>query len=395
MRKSQSALEYMSTYGWAILIIVIVAGVLYSLGIFNPSSSAGTTVTGFSGLGSPQALCMANGGLRLQLGNNLGQTINVTRINVTSNGVTETVLPNQTISPQGTYIFYVPNVCGNSAGARYSFTSSVTYTEPGQVFQGPYFSSGKASGTVSSTILPAEVAYFQGSHDGSYSSTSYISAPSSLSGENFNWTVTAWVYISQNTSSNPPSWTLPFFAFSPGSIRYEAFAFYSNAWTTSAPIGMTVHVCAADLNSGSIDSIIYSGLLGEWHFVAASIGFYNPKAGYATVYYRLDNNNVSFTHAYNISGAPPILIGSQSYCDGNNFNGYISDVQLYNTNLSISQIQTIKSNGIYGSALNNGHLVSWWPLNGTVGAWVKDYSGDNFNGTMTGPVSFTSNYPAP
>ena len=34
-RRSQSALEYMMTYGWAILIIVIVAVILYSMGIFN------------------------------------------------------------------------------------------------------------------------------------------------------------------------------------------------------------------------------------------------------------------------------------------------------------------------------------------------------------------------
>ena len=38
-KRSQSALEYMMTYGWAILIIVIVAVILYSMGIFNPSSS--------------------------------------------------------------------------------------------------------------------------------------------------------------------------------------------------------------------------------------------------------------------------------------------------------------------------------------------------------------------
>ena len=49
--RSQSALEYMMTYGWAILIIVIVAGVLYGLGIFSPSSSISATITGFSGLG--------------------------------------------------------------------------------------------------------------------------------------------------------------------------------------------------------------------------------------------------------------------------------------------------------------------------------------------------------
>ena len=51
-KRSQSALEYMMTYGWAILIIVIVAVILYSMGIFNPSSSVSSTVIGFSGLGS-------------------------------------------------------------------------------------------------------------------------------------------------------------------------------------------------------------------------------------------------------------------------------------------------------------------------------------------------------
>ena len=58
-KRSQSALEYMMTYGWAILIIVIVAVILYSMGIFNPSSSISATVTGFSGLGSVTAQCTA------------------------------------------------------------------------------------------------------------------------------------------------------------------------------------------------------------------------------------------------------------------------------------------------------------------------------------------------
>ena len=33
--KSQSAMEYLMTYGWAILIIAVVLGALYSLGVFN------------------------------------------------------------------------------------------------------------------------------------------------------------------------------------------------------------------------------------------------------------------------------------------------------------------------------------------------------------------------
>ncbi len=38
--KLQSAMEYLMTYGWAILVIAVVLGVLYSLGIFSPSNFA-------------------------------------------------------------------------------------------------------------------------------------------------------------------------------------------------------------------------------------------------------------------------------------------------------------------------------------------------------------------
>ncbi len=39
-KKIQSAMEYLMTYGWAILVIAVVLGVLYSLGIFSPSNFA-------------------------------------------------------------------------------------------------------------------------------------------------------------------------------------------------------------------------------------------------------------------------------------------------------------------------------------------------------------------
>ena len=38
--KQQSAMEYLMTYGWAILIIAVVLGVLYYLGVFNSSNLA-------------------------------------------------------------------------------------------------------------------------------------------------------------------------------------------------------------------------------------------------------------------------------------------------------------------------------------------------------------------
>jgi hypothetical protein len=37
MRKGQTAMEYLMTYGWAILIVIVVVAALYSMGVFTTS----------------------------------------------------------------------------------------------------------------------------------------------------------------------------------------------------------------------------------------------------------------------------------------------------------------------------------------------------------------------
>ncbi|MFH1424683.1 MAG: hypothetical protein ABIG20_03305 [archaeon] len=44
-KKGQTAMEYLMTYGWAIIIVVIVGVALWRLGVFTPS--AGTVASGF------------------------------------------------------------------------------------------------------------------------------------------------------------------------------------------------------------------------------------------------------------------------------------------------------------------------------------------------------------
>ncbi len=48
-KKLQSAMEYLMTYGWAILIIAVVIGVLYAMGIFNGSGLLGSFCTAQTG----------------------------------------------------------------------------------------------------------------------------------------------------------------------------------------------------------------------------------------------------------------------------------------------------------------------------------------------------------
>jgi len=47
-KKSQAALEYLLTYGWAILIVIIVGASLYALGVFSPGTWTGKRQTGFA-----------------------------------------------------------------------------------------------------------------------------------------------------------------------------------------------------------------------------------------------------------------------------------------------------------------------------------------------------------
>jgi hypothetical protein len=47
--RAQSAMEYLMTYGWAILIIAVVLGALFSLGVFSSGNLLGTACIAYSG----------------------------------------------------------------------------------------------------------------------------------------------------------------------------------------------------------------------------------------------------------------------------------------------------------------------------------------------------------
>ena len=82
-----------------------------------------------------------------------------------------------------------------------------------------------------------------------------------------------------------------------------------------------------------------------------------------------------------ISNAPvDFYIGARHNNDGTGatdlWHGLISNVQIYNTSLSSSEIASLYQEGIGGVPIDPSHIVGWWPLNGN----AQDYSGDNNNG---------------
>jgi hypothetical protein len=73
--KAQSAMEYLMTYGWAILIIAVVLGALFSLGVFNGSSLIGTACIASSGYLCQNPVLNTAGTLSFTFGQNTGYPI--------------------------------------------------------------------------------------------------------------------------------------------------------------------------------------------------------------------------------------------------------------------------------------------------------------------------------
>jgi len=87
-KKTQSALEYLLTYSWAFIIIVIVGAALFALGVFNPAGSTAIQVRGLSNFHIDDAKIISNGDLTLVLGVRTGKTTNVTDIDYSVQGLT-------------------------------------------------------------------------------------------------------------------------------------------------------------------------------------------------------------------------------------------------------------------------------------------------------------------
>jgi hypothetical protein len=84
LRKGQTAMEYLMTYGWAILVIMCVLAVLFYLGILNPSGMTPTICTIKPGFTCITWKLYTNGTLFLKIGQGTGTVINVTGMNCTT-----------------------------------------------------------------------------------------------------------------------------------------------------------------------------------------------------------------------------------------------------------------------------------------------------------------------
>ena len=154
MKKAQSAMEYLMTYGWAILIVIIVAAALYALGIFNPATYSQSTAVGFQGFQVPTGGWQVNSTtVTIVLKNMMGANINITSIVAKyANGVTNETnvqLP-VTLGPSDEQKFemYGGTFSGPNPGASYSIIIEINYDNLDTGLTG-FTSTGTITGTAS------------------------------------------------------------------------------------------------------------------------------------------------------------------------------------------------------------------------------------------------------
>ena len=125
------------TYGWAILIIVIVAVILYSMGIFNPSSSVTFTSSGFSPFTVSSSLCNNIGYKIAVLAGpipNNANSLTINKVFLTSATGANTTTASYTLTNPVTLksgqsaTILIPNVACNSANIHYSLSAKIQYS---------------------------------------------------------------------------------------------------------------------------------------------------------------------------------------------------------------------------------------------------------------------------
>jgi hypothetical protein len=136
-RRGQGAMEYLMTYGWAILVVMIVGIVMWQLGIFNMGSTA-LTSSGFSKI-KPQLAGSGvdhSGEVKLIFTNGVGTTIELDTMTIIDEGGgvscnigNANLVPSHPAAGQNIKVSYIATDCvaSGSAGDVYNIKVSFDY----------------------------------------------------------------------------------------------------------------------------------------------------------------------------------------------------------------------------------------------------------------------------
>jgi DNA-binding beta-propeller fold protein YncE len=135
VRRSQSAIEYLTTYGWAIVAVAVAIGVLYSLGVFGGAANGATGCTVISGFTCSKPLLYSSGILTLGFGQ-IGATKTITATGCTQNATAPTNWLSNGTTIQSGQVSNLTFSCsgiqsGAALGSIYTGTLWIQYTVSG------------------------------------------------------------------------------------------------------------------------------------------------------------------------------------------------------------------------------------------------------------------------
>lgn len=290
----QSAMEYLTTYGWAILVIAVVLGVLFQLGVFGGTNfvprAQPRSCRVFRAAGTANLEGVCSGQLPQYVAQFNGQNSNI-------------VVPDST-SLQLANSFTV------AAWVNYN------YVPP----------SGISGIILWKPTTPADIKPQYDSGD--------IGSPTTGSQYRYYWTVAGTRYASPALPISSGTWMQIVLTYDGSTFK----PYFNRVYQSSG----------AQSQTGPLDS----------------------------------------------SAGKPLYIGIRTVASYAPFNGFISNIQIYNTSLDANQINALYLEGIGGAPIAPQYLAGWWPLNGD----ASDYSGNNNNGALMNVVfigAWTAGYTPP
>jgi uncharacterized protein (UPF0333 family) len=130
MRKGQAALEFLMTYGWAILAAIIVIGVLAYFGVFSPGRYAPNACAVTAPFYCNAWNARAATGVTIELKNNGGEAYTISSVDVTNCGTQAGSTP---IAADATATITVACSPALTEGDSFKGDITITYTKSGSI----------------------------------------------------------------------------------------------------------------------------------------------------------------------------------------------------------------------------------------------------------------------
>jgi len=129
--KGQAAVEYLMTYGWALLVLIVIMVVAWQMGLFNIRGREEQGASGFWGL-TPEDFKLTSGGaLTISFKNNVGGNVTVTGASASTAGYTGTVTTGLPLNiPVGEHkSIGFSNLNPSNAGDSFDVLAFIDYTD--------------------------------------------------------------------------------------------------------------------------------------------------------------------------------------------------------------------------------------------------------------------------